>query len=195
MWISIDIEDQKGDNFPYFKKKFYFFIFLFLVIFFSWILEVNFFMNLNLQEPVLCCSNLYRYKMDYFLFGSDIHRIIILFYCTYLGIIISTYLRKRIMLLFLSIFFLYLSYISIVYFFSAYIYELPTHQCPYCILSKEYNFIGYFIYASLILATYYAFYGVILTLNITYKIIVAYSVFIALVSLKYIYYLIHTLFL
>ena len=39
---------------------------------------------------------------------------------------------------------------ALVSFISPYIYELPTHHCPFCILQKEYSYIGYFIYAALL---------------------------------------------
>jgi hypothetical protein len=35
-------------------------------------------------------------------------------------------------------------------FISLYIYEIPTHHCPFCILKKEYHFIGYPLYAVLL---------------------------------------------
>jgi hypothetical protein len=37
--------------------------------------------------------------------------------------------------------------------FSPYIYELPTHGCPFCLLKREYGYIGYPMYASLFTAT------------------------------------------
>jgi len=37
-----------------------------------------------------------------------------------------------------------------VSYISPYIYELPTHHCPFCILQREYSYIGYFFYASLL---------------------------------------------
>ena len=33
---------------------------------------------------------------------------------------------------------------------SPYIYELPTHHCPFCLLQWEYGFVGYFLYLSLL---------------------------------------------
>ena len=38
---------------------------------------------------------------------------------------------------------------SILSFISLYVYELPTHHCPFCLLQKEYGRIGYPLYASL----------------------------------------------
>ena len=44
----------------------------------------------------------------------------------------------------------FVSITALVSFISPYIYELPTHHCPFCILQKEYSFVGYFFYASLL---------------------------------------------
>ena len=38
---------------------------------------------------------------------------------------------------------------SIISFISLYIYELPTHHCPFCILKKEYGYVGYVLYIAL----------------------------------------------
>jgi len=42
------------------------------------------------------------------------------------------------------------SLLSIISFISVYFYELPTHHCPFCILQKEYGYIGYPLYMSLL---------------------------------------------
>jgi len=39
---------------------------------------------------------------------------------------------------------------SLISFICLYIYELPTHHCPFCILQKEYGYIGYPMYAALL---------------------------------------------
>jgi hypothetical protein len=39
---------------------------------------------------------------------------------------------------------------SIISFISVYFYELPTHHCPFCILQREYGYIGYPLYISLL---------------------------------------------
>lgn len=33
---------------------------------------------------------------------------------------------------------------------SPYVYELPTHHCPFCLLQREYHHVGYVIYAALL---------------------------------------------
>lgn len=36
------------------------------------------------------------------------------------------------------------------YIISPYLYELPTHNCPFCMLKAEYHYIGYALYAALL---------------------------------------------
>jgi hypothetical protein len=198
LWITVDKKDQRGKGFPYFSKKLYFFLFIYLSLLISYIVEVNFFLSLSTQEPVLCCSSLYSLGTNSFLFGMNIETIIVLFYLNYLAVLLSAFFQKKVFLALFSSLFFYFSYISIVYFFSTYIYELPTHMCPYCILGKEYYYLGYFIYGVFVVANYYALYGLVfsLSLNIRKKLILAYSVFVVLVSFKYVYYyLVNNLFL
>lgn len=38
---------------------------------------------------------------------------------------------------------------SLISFICLYFYELPTHHCPFCLLQKEYHYIGYLLYATL----------------------------------------------
>lgn len=44
-----------------------------------------------------------------------------------------------------------LGILSVVSFISVYFYELPTHHCPFCILQKEYRYVGYPLYLTLFL--------------------------------------------
>ncbi len=40
--------------------------------------------------------------------------------------------------------------ISFISFISLYFYELPTHHCPFCVLQREYGYVGYLLYAALL---------------------------------------------
>lgn len=39
---------------------------------------------------------------------------------------------------------------ALISLFCLYVYEMPTHHCPFCMLQKEYHFVGYFLYAFLL---------------------------------------------
>jgi hypothetical protein len=42
---------------------------------------------------------------------------------------------------------------ALLSFISPYIYELPSHHCPFCILQPEYGYIGYPLYMSLLVGS------------------------------------------
>jgi len=42
---------------------------------------------------------------------------------------------------------------AVVSFVSPYLYELPTHHCPFCLLQREYGYLGYPLYLALLAGT------------------------------------------
>ncbi len=65
---------------------------------------------------------------------------------------IAYYIKGKLGLLFsfASTTFFLISCVSVLSFISLYFYELPTHRCPFCLLQKEYGYVGYILYASLL---------------------------------------------
>jgi len=53
------------------------------------------------------------------------------------------------------IWFLGLATIAIISVFSSYIYAMPYHHCPFCILKPEYHYIGFALYFTLIPASFF----------------------------------------
>ena len=60
--------------------------------------------------------------------------------------------------------FLPFSLIAITTVFSSYIYAMPYHLCPFCILKPEYHYIGYLIYFTLLPAVFFGGAGPLATL-------------------------------
>jgi hypothetical protein len=50
----------------------------------------------------------------------------------------------------LSIGFFIIGIVSLIAFISVTYYELPTHHCPFCVLQRDYHFIGYPMYLTLL---------------------------------------------
>jgi hypothetical protein len=194
LWLTLNSKDEKTKNQPYFKIKLYFFISIYLLILGEFILEIQFFSNISTLSPVLCCSSIYAQEdsLSPLPFGIDTTTLISLFYLLYLFIIISNHYKNKIAILLGSTLFLYVSYYAIVYFFGIYIYQLPTHKCPYCMLSKDYYYIGYFIYISLFCATFYSASNVIYDFEKNgYKLSsIFYTLFVFFTSLPFFLYLI-----
>jgi hypothetical protein len=43
-----------------------------------------------------------------------------------------------------------LSAVALVSIISMYVYELPSHRCPFCLLHGEYGYVGYLLYTGLL---------------------------------------------
>jgi len=157
LWLRLNYEDLQSKNFKYFQKKMWFFSFIYIFMLLETLLELLYFINLTTLNPVSCCSSIYTTSNTNFLpLNLSITALIVSFYIIYILIILSALFKKRYILLPLSILFTYTSYLSIVYFFSTYVYQLPTHKCPYCLLQSDYYYIGYLIFFSFIMGLFYS---------------------------------------
>ena len=68
----------------------------------------------------------------------------------FLGAILYSTGRGGLIFSGLSALMLPLSLMALTLWVSPYIYELPTHCCPFCMLQADYGYIGYIIYAALL---------------------------------------------
>jgi hypothetical protein len=153
LWIFINRLDLKAKNYPYFKLKMALFIFIFTILTTEIALDFLYFLNIEPSKPVSCCSTLYGQLegANPLPFGLNIKELLILFYLLYLVTILSATYRENLIYLTSATLFIYIGYYSVVYFFGTYIYQLPTHKCPFCLFAKEYYYVGYLIWTSLFL--------------------------------------------
>jgi hypothetical protein len=158
IWLIINSLDLKEKTYPYTKKKFIFYIFIFSLILIETTLDILYLSNISTKEPVMCCSVIFGANSigSKIPFDLTIPMLIGLFYLTFFLSIFTNIQKQKFINFITNLFFLYISYYAVTYFFSTYIYQLPTHQCPFCMLQKEYYFTGYFIWTTLFLGTFFA---------------------------------------
>lgn len=193
-WLIINNLDLKKKTYPYTKKKYLLFIGLFFLISVEVLLDILYLTNISTQEPVMCCSIIFGINStgSKIPFNLSVPLLITLFYILFLLVIFTNILKNPILSFISNLMFFYISYFAVTYFFSTYIYELPTHQCPFCMLQKEYNYMGYFIWISLFLGVFLGISNFILKLFIKNKIIILYkysSIFIIIFTLLNSFYL------
>lgn len=157
IWLALNHVDRQGYDYPLLRINCAFLLLLLPPILLETYLQASYFIGIKPNIITSCCGTLF--SADTFAlpsvlwFFSSVHAKI-LFYCTLLIIITSGYVyvfktRAAYLLSAASLFALPVVIIAIFSFVSPYIYELPTHHCPFCLLQKEYGYIGYFIYAAL----------------------------------------------
>lgn len=157
VWLIINSLDLKEKTYPFTKKKYFLYIFIFILSIVELFLDFSFLENISTKEPVMCCSVIFGVNNtgSKIPFDLSISNLLIVFYLLYILTTILSLQKSSFLNLIINFMFLYIGYYAVTYFFSTYIYQLPTHQCPFCMLQKEYYFIGYFIWGTLFLGTFF----------------------------------------
>lgn len=157
VWLYLNKLDVEASNYPLLIKKYFLYLVLFVLIIVEFWLEITYFSNISLEEPVKCCSIVFSAAASVggLPFGFTIQKLLILFYLLYALSMTSALLKYSFLNFITNLIFLFVAYYSVTYFFGTYIYELPTHRCPYCMLQKEYYFIGYFLWTTLFIGVFF----------------------------------------
>ena len=205
VWLIINSLDLKAKTYPYTKKKYLFYSFIFALCILEITLDFLFLNGISTKEPIMCCSTIFGVNNigSKIPFDLNISTLLIIFYLLYLLIVFINIQKQAFLNLLINFLFLYIAYYAVTYFFSTYVYELPTHQCPFCMLQKEYHFIGYFIWSTLFLGTFFGVASYILKtfinekLNYTYKYSLIFNTIFVFICSFYVirYYLINGVFL
>ncbi len=166
-WLLLNDADMNEEKLPFTRLKFVLFMLFFIPLFAEIGLEIGFFTSLNVSKIVSCCGTLFSAASTSsisLLFSVDEKIWMMIFYGCF-ALSVAAYgsrspLASVVSNLLLALFAL----IALILFFSPYVYELPTHHCPFCLLQKEYFYVGYLLYALLFAGTFYAAAGGVLDL-------------------------------
>ena len=155
-WLLINSYDLKAKTYPYMKFKSVLFLVLGALVVAEFVLETVYFSSLSTQVPVSCCSDIFGVAASggTIPFGLDVQWLLILFYSCFVLTLLSAMNKSASLSFFVNIFFLFIAYYAVVHFFGTYIYQQPTHKCPYCMLQREYFYVGYFLWGSLFVGVF-----------------------------------------
>ncbi len=157
-WIVLHNEDMKHENQPFTSLKFGFFILAFFLFMSELILEGVMFSSIEIDKMVSCCGTLYSSSSTSAIssvFALDTTLLLGIFYGIFVLIVLFYFLKNRYLFAISNIFFVIISLITLIVFFGTYIYELPSHHCPFCFLQSDYYYVGYLIYTLLFMGTFY----------------------------------------
>jgi hypothetical protein len=154
IWIIINYADNKGYDYPLIKTKYALLLVIAPLILTETILQGEYFRGLRADVITSCCGTLF--SADTRGIASEMASLPSLpmkyaFFATLgLTLIAGVYfvLTRRGGYVFssLSLTAFVVSMLSIISFISLYYYELPTHHCPFCVLQREYYYVGYPVY-------------------------------------------------
>ena len=167
-WIVLNGEDMKSQESKYLRLKFLLFCFAYILLVVEIVTQMVMFFSIDVNSVVDCCGAIFSTTN-----GTYLSTILSLkplyllsaFYGIFLFLIVSYFIKNRYIFSLLNVMFLIVSLISLIAYFGTYIYELPTHHCPFCLLQKDYNYIGYFLYIFLFIGTFYGLLVGLITFN------------------------------
>ena len=156
LWLYVHFYDMRTKNHQWFKYKSWLFSLIFVIIMLELFLDFSYFTNIDTHMAVSCCSALFGQLegANPLPFGLSISWLLMLFYLLYILIILTLMNGNSTLYIIANILFLVIAYYAVVYFFGTYIYQLPTHKCPFCMLQPEYYYVGYIIWGSLFMGSY-----------------------------------------
>ncbi len=157
IWLILNKNDIEAKNYPFFKVKTGLFLVLYILLLVEFTGDILYLTNISTADPVLCCSTIYGVvSSDSGLpFNLDTQKLLIVFYLVYALCVVVSLQKQSLLAMIANVIFLFAGYYAVVYFFGTYVYELPTHKCPFCMLQKEYHYIGYVIWFTLFLGVFF----------------------------------------
>jgi len=160
LWLIINATDNRAHDYPLIRTKYGLLLFLAPVIIAETVLQASYLLSLRPNIITSCCA---------ILFSADTNPVIsdllslprsvsqsafFISAAVTIALGLSVYLRGRGALLFslASLSHFLITLVALISFISMYIYELPSHHCPFCILHPEYHSIGYPLYGAMLVS-------------------------------------------
>jgi hypothetical protein len=158
LWLIVNYTDNKAYDYPLIRKKYLLLLVITPFIAAEIIVQGAYLTGLRADVITSCCGSLFSGETKGL--ASEVASLPLVpsALAFYLGMVLTLvlgllfYFKGRGGYIFSIVagatFFI--SIAALISFISLYFYELPTHHCPFDILQKEYGFIGYPLYLSLL---------------------------------------------
>ena len=159
-WIVLNYEDMKTPQQKYLRLKFLLFCIVYILFVIEIVTQFVMFASIDVNSVVDCCGAIFSTTSQTYmakLLGLPHAVLLPLFYGLFLIMALFYFMKNSYLYAVANALFLPISIITLIAFFGTYIYELPTHHCPFCLLQKDYSYIGYILYVLLFIGTFFGF--------------------------------------
>lgn len=163
LWVTVNLLDQRTEDTPLVRIKYGALLLIIPLMGADLYLQTVYFLGLEPEIITSCCGSLFSVaggglaselaawpaKTMFSIFYSTSF-----VYLTAAGACLwssAAYLRYGVSAL--ALIFFVISIAAVISFISLYIYQMPSHHCPFDMLQKHYRFVGYPLYAGLFLGT------------------------------------------
>ena len=157
VWLVVNHADSKGYDYPLIRVKYELLNVVVPLLLLECFLLFAYFSGVKPDVITSCCGSLFSHESSSF--SGDLAALphLPMQIAFFVGMAFTAvsglffYVKGRAGYLFsaaAAVTFL-LSAASVLSFICLYFYELPSHHCPFCLLQKEYHYVGYILYATL----------------------------------------------
>jgi len=161
LWLIVNHADSKGYDYPLIRVKYLFLIVLAPLILTETLLQTLFFLRLTPDIITSCCGSLFspasRGVVNEIVNAPPLPTLALFYGVASITLVTGLRVLRtgRGGGLFgaVTLLFFLVSLVALISVISLYIYRMPSHHCPLCILDPEYDYIGYPIYLSLFAST------------------------------------------
>lgn len=160
LWLIVNAADNKAHDYPLIRTKYWLLLVITPLVLGETCMQAAYLLRLRPNIITSCCALVFSTESNTILSDllslprswSQIAFLASMIVTLTLGLSVS--LKNRGVLLFSLASFLHflLSMNALIAFISLYIYELPTHHCPFCLLHQEYGYIGYPMYGAMLVS-------------------------------------------
>jgi hypothetical protein len=159
LWLILNHADNQGYDYPLIRAKYLLLLIMVPFILAETVVQGVYFWGLRPDIITSCCGTLFsqgsRGIASEILAAPSLPMEIAFFSCMLVTVALGTrlFLRGKGGYLFAGVsgITFAVSIASVISFISLYFYEMPSHHCPFCLLQKEYRYVGYPLYALLFL--------------------------------------------
>ena len=157
-WLVLNAADNRGFDYPLIRKKYLLLLAAIPLFLAEAAVSALFFLGLDPNVITSCCGALFspeRGGVPAWFGGVPPLPSLAGFYlgvaaCLGAGAYYRRHGRGGYLFSLLSLASFLLSAVALVSVIGLYVYELPSHRCPFCLLHGEYGYVGYLLYAGLL---------------------------------------------
>jgi hypothetical protein len=153
LWLTVYRCNNHFEDLRHTKKEYALLAVIILLAFGESIAGIMNFSAIDPTAVVSCCSSIYSPEESLSLLNISPLAVFISFTALSFLLMSAYILKKPYAVSLLTVPFFAVGVLNLIVFTSTYVYELPSHRCPYCILQKEYYYVGYLFYVSLFAGT------------------------------------------
>jgi uncharacterized membrane protein YccF (DUF307 family) len=160
LWLIINHADSRGYDYPLIRVKYRLLLVMAPLILAEAALQTVYFLKLRPDIITSCCGSLFspeaRGVATEIANAPAIPMLAVYFGSTFITCAVGAWFYRRggggFLFGLTSLGHFMVTLIAVISAVSLYIYAMPAHHCPFCILQGEYHFVGYPIYIALLTA-------------------------------------------